>query len=225
MMRYIIANWKMNMSAADIAKWFDGFLPDQNQDDATTKDKEIIIAPSFPYLGLISGLVKTGTENKIRLAAQDISTSGKGPHTGETGAFQIADFCTYCIVGHSERAESREIVLTKRDICLANKIIPIICFINEQEASNYYKPGVFLVWEDPANISVNGKYRARATGDIQKGIGTIRNSVGNKCPVIYGGSVNRENVMDLAQIKELDGILVGNASTDPKHFCDIVRIF
>jgi len=46
-----------------------------------------------------------------------------------------------------------------------------------------------------------------------------------KVPVIYGGSVNKDNVNELVSIDNLGGVLVGNASLDPKHFLDLVEAF
>ena len=41
--------------------------------------------------------------------------------------------------------------------------------------------------------------------------------------VLYGGSVNPENVKELAKIKEINGFLVGGASLSPKKFIDIIK--
>ena len=41
-------------------------------------------------------------------------------------------------------------------------------------------------------------------------------------PLVYGGSVNEINIADIVKIPELDGVLVGNASLDPKTFADII---
>ena len=44
-------------------------------------------------------------------------------------------------------------------------------------------------------------------------------------PLIYGGSVNENNIKDIAKIQELDGVLVGNASLDPKTFASIISAY
>jgi len=42
--------------------------------------------------------------------------------------------------------------------------------------------------------------------------------------VIYGGSVNSQNIEDFVQYKSIDGALVGGASLDPKEFKKILTI-
>ena len=37
-----------------------------------------------------------------------------------------------------------------------------------------------------------------------------------KLNVLYGGSVNEENIKELVKLKDVDGFLVGGASLDPK---------
>ena len=43
-------------------------------------------------------------------------------------------------------------------------------------------------------------------------------------PILYGGSVNRENLEALLATPGIDGALVGGASLDPQHFWDLVQI-
>ena len=40
---------------------------------------------------------------------------------------------------------------------------------------------------------------------------------------MYGGSVNPKNVKELAQIKEINGFLVGGSSLSAKKFIDIIQ--
>ena len=211
-MKHFIANWKMNNNEQDTKKWLEDFKEKSKSLDKST----IIIAPSTPYLHLVK-------QAGFSVAAQDISLETKGAHTGETGDFQIADFCEYCIVGHSERKEDRETVFEKRDLCLEQKIIPIVCFVEENDALDYYKNGVILAWEDPQNISVEGHYKPRDPQEIRTTINIIKASLPENADVVYGGSVNRQNIHELANIVGLDGVLVGNASLDPEHFYEICK--
>ena len=41
--------------------------------------------------------------------------------------------------------------------------------------------------------------------------------------VLYGGSVNENNVKMLSSISEIDGFLIGGASQSPKKFIDIIK--
>ena len=45
----------------------------------------------------------------------------------------------------------------------------------------------------------------------------------NSPPVLYGGSVDENNVKIFSQIKEIDGFLIGGASKSSKKFIDIIK--
>jgi triosephosphate isomerase len=215
-MKYIVGNWKMNMNMEAVMNWVTEF---DSLKGTEVTEKEVIIAPSSLHLPVIDGLNKGKT---YKLAAQDVSISEKGAHTGDLGVFQIKDFCQYCIVGHSERQEPRELVIAKRDACLKEGITPIVCFVEPSDASNSYTKGAIVAWEDPHNISVNGEYRAKDPKEVMAGIEIIAQQLPDEAPLIYGGSVNRQNIESLAKINRLNGVLPGNASLDPQHFLDII---
>ena len=113
--KYIIANWKMNFNSKQVDVWVKEF---KNLISADFENLEIILAPSFLHMEIAK---KSG----FSLAAQDISLYDEGAHTGETGAFQIKEYCKYCIIGHSERGETPSEILRKRDECLKNNITSI----------------------------------------------------------------------------------------------------
>ena len=62
------------------------------------------------------------------------------------------------------------------------------------------------------------------TNDLIKSISFIKNKLGKKSlKILYGGSVNGENIKQLKNINTIDGFLVGGASQDPKKFIDIIK--
>lgn len=217
--RYIIANWKMQLSLKEITNWFSGFnevLP------TLPENKTVIIAASQPYLGLLAEITRP---LGIKLASQDVSLLDKGAHTGSTGIFQLKDFCKYSLIGHSELGENFNDSIKKRDKCLDNELTPIICFAKLDLAQQVYKQGSIPVWEDPVAISNGGAYQAKPLETIAQEIETIRRFFPTEAPLIYGGSVNRDNIDGLALMQGLDGILPGKASLDPVHFADLVVRF
>jgi triosephosphate isomerase len=209
----------MNLDLSDMTTWFDNF---KKEIPTLPEESTIIIAASAPYLGILSVLTKN---KNLRLASQDASALEKGAHTGEIGAFQLADFCTHSIIGHTERKETLDISIKKSDQCLNNGLTPIFCFSKIDDVKAIYKEGIILAWEDPSNISKNGKYNEKPIEEIQKGIDKIREQIPEEAILIYGGSVNRQNIDDLATVEGLDGILPGNASIDPIHFAELVIKF
>ena len=60
--------------------------------------------------------------------------------------------------------------------------------------------------------------------DLIKSVLFIRNRFGRKSPkILYGGSVNGDNINQLKNIKSIDGFLIGGASQDPKKIIDIIK--
>ncbi len=213
-MKYIIANWKMNMNLSDITTWFSDF------GTQSESDKKIILAPSAIHLDAVH---KKAFEHQIEVSAQDISIHKKGAHTGDIGAFQLRDFCKYCILGHTETGDSLESVRQKYTQCLEYGLIPIVCFANYHEAKNYIFDSCLLCWEDPKNISAGGVYKETDFGEIEKSLGFIKQQIPAGQTLLYGGSVNEKNIDKLAKISTIDGVLVGNASLSPSSFINIIR--
>jgi len=229
-MKYVIANWKMNMDAKDLADWvgpFSRYYKKIKKDWKKRKIPEekwpkIILCPSLVFVPAVCEISqKMGVETGV----QDVSPFDRGPHTGETGAFQIKGFCRYAIIGHSERQEPVEIVARKRDVCLREGITPIICFVNPADLIKLYKEGCIMAWEDPQNISVNGVYRAEDPAKISAITDEIRKIIPPEAALIYGGSVNEKNASSISKINGLNGVLVGNASLDSEIFAAIIRYY
>ena len=60
--------------------------------------------------------------------------------------------------------------------------------------------------------------------DLFKTIEFIKSKFRDKLPkVLYGGSVNPENITNLKKINNIDGFLIGGASQSAKKFIDIVK--
>ncbi len=60
--------------------------------------------------------------------------------------------------------------------------------------------------------------------DLIKSVNFIKSKFGSKSPkILYGGSVNNQNISQLKNISTIDGFLIGGASQDPKKFIDIIK--
>ena len=64
--------------------------------------------------------------------------------------------------------------------------------------------------------------------DLEKNINFIRKNLnklknGKRIKIIYGGSVNPNNVKNLARIAGISGFIVGGASLNSKKFIDIIK--
>jgi triosephosphate isomerase len=218
-MKYIIANWKMNFNLEEVTRWLYDFEKIWAEESISNT---VVLATSAVHAERVSRFVNE--KENLFAGLQDSSHYEKGAHTGEIGAFQIKDYAKFCLVGHSERKETREEVLAKRDACLGFGITPVVCFINPDEIKNYYKEGALLAWEDPDNISQNGQYREKDPQEIADTFSLLKKQA-PEAVILYGGSVHPGNVEVISQIEEIDGILVGNASLDPQKFMKLIKAF
>ena len=56
------------------------------------------------------------------------------------------------------------------------------------------------------------------TRELLADVGTVRN-----IRILYGGSVNLENIEEIIEIKEVDGVGAARAALDPFDFIKLVR--
>lgn len=217
--RYVIANWKMNMTLKDIKEW----LKQWNKFNTTDLNVIILIAPSSIHLYQTKQYINELNIKSLYLCSQNVSSFEIGAHTGEISAIQISDLCKYSIVGHSETKPTQTETLNKAKQCLNKDITPILCFQDSNKCNDYYIKNSMLAWEDPNNISKDGVYYPKDPETIKSEITKIKANLSNDATLLYGGSVNENNVVQLSSIASLDGVLVGNASLKAGTFYEICK--
>ena len=222
-MRFFIANWKANKNLTEAMEWFDIFLSFPPASDSVT----IIICPPYPLLYPLKERVKN-TKN-IYLGSQDLSIFESGTYTGEVTAKTLSGLADYAIIGHSERKEnfSETDQSNIRKVILANKykISPLLCI--QDENSTIIEDTKFVVYEPPWAISkgfedsINTKIE-QTPEEAVKVRQTLK--INENKYFIYGGSVNPNNIKDYSKFPQIDGVLVGGASLDPKVFYQIINL-
>jgi len=236
MRRLIIAgNWKMNYNLADaliLATMIRNAVP-------VASGFESIICPSAPFLYPISEIINSRMKH-LSLGAQNMYSEDSGAFTGETSPLMIKDICRYVILGHSERreycGETTEIVSDKIIAALKHKITPIICVGERKKSTDSYKDAARELKKDLKGINKSdynklviayepvwaiGTGKAATPEYAAKAITLIREIVGNKTPILYGGSVDAKNITSFTRRAEIDGALVGGASLKAKEFLSI----
>ncbi|MEO5888054.1 MAG: triose-phosphate isomerase [Anaerolineales bacterium] len=120
----VAGNWKMNktvVEAQDLASKMSTQLRE-------IKNVEKILCPPFMALPALSTML-AGSD--IGLGAQNMHWEEKGAFTGETSAAMLREFCSYVIIGHSERrayfVETDENVNRKLHAAKNADLTPIIC--------------------------------------------------------------------------------------------------
>lgn len=124
-------NWKMNLLQNEAKSLMEGIktgLSDLN----INQMPEVIVAPTYTSLSIVSEMLKDCGCNKVTLAAQNCHWETSGAYTGEVSAQMLKDIgCKYVIIGHSERrqyfSETDEMINKKAKSILACGLLPIIC--------------------------------------------------------------------------------------------------
>jgi len=242
----MVANWKAYVE--DLAKAKRLFACAKRL--ARVTSITIVLAPPAPLLGTLA----IRNKSAVAFAAQDVSPTTGGTHTGEiTVQAYAAAGATYTIVGHSERraaGDTDTIVAEKLAHVLAHGLTPILC-IGEQERDG---EGRYLaVVREELTIAIEslapkarakviiayeplwaiGKTADAAIGsdDLTEMVLYIRKVLAELLPgkssrgslVLYGGSVEPDNIRDFAASSGVDGFLIGHASVDPALFSHLVK--
>ena len=235
-MKYIIFNWKsyLNLKETTSLSRIISKLP-------SSKKYKLISSPNnFFNLAIQSRFPKN------TLAAQNIDFHGIGANTGSMNINHlIENKIKYSILGHSEVrtnfGDSDAIVKIKLDLCLSNKIIPIVCvgetkdiykskktkiFLKSQinkifDDSKYYNE-IILAYEPLWSIGTGLTPKIDEIEEISAYLFNIlKNYSFKKINILYGGSVNLTNITNILNLQNVNGVLVGSASTKS----DFIKFF
>ncbi len=244
--KLVIANWKMNLNMQE-SSIFLHKLSDRIQ---AHRGMEIILAPSTFTLQSLSLQVN---HRQFKLAAQNFYWRDHGAFTGEVAILQLRGIVQYALVGHSERRnifhETDKDIRAKVAAAIRNDIRPILCIGETSDERNHNETD--LVLNDQligglANVSSEDITKviiayepvwAIGTGvnanpdDIRKAVKVIRNQIkqlygaktAENIQVVYGGSVQPEFATDYANIRGIDGLLIGGASLSVEKFAKIAE--
>ena len=236
---YFIANWKMfgdltTLNSLDKVIKF-------SKNIKKNKIKLIYCPPST----LIRPLSKRLKKTKIEVGAQNCHHSyDTGAYTGQVNSRMLKSVgAKYVIIGHSENRQ-----LGDNDKLINLKIksakragLKVIFCIGEtlkqkknkktnQVLANQIKNGLKSI-KNKSNIIVAyepvwsiGSGLIPKSYELIKSIAYIKSKLGSKSiKILYGGSVNSNNVDKLKIIAGIDGFLIGGASQNSKKFIDIIK--
>lgn len=210
---FIAANFKVNKDGPEVDAWFRQF-GEAHVDFPGT----IVVCPSMAFISQSSRLIED-LELPLKLGSQDVSQFGLGAHTGEVAAAQIKNLVEFAIIGHSERranGETDETISKKVEQALEAGITPIFCVQNQDTP---IPEGVKIIAYEPVFAIGTG------IADTPENAGAVAQSIKAKGDyvVLYGGSVNPQNVAGFLNHGSIDGVLVGGASLDVPSFLGIIK--
>jgi triosephosphate isomerase len=242
---YLFSNWKMYLDLAESEKLAKALV--KNCKKMSKKIKMAIFPSALSFVSVAKILKKS----VLQIGAQNMHFEDKGGFTGEVAATMYkASGANYVLVGHSERRhlfhETNHEVQMKMEAALNNKLIPILCVgetIKEREERKakevveiqlrsalhgvvWSKNSQLIVAYEPVWAIGTGKHCDPA--EAQKMSEIIFQIVDNLAPglkliVLYGGSVNGENVADFMKQPNINGILVGGASSKLDSWMQIMH--
>jgi triosephosphate isomerase len=230
---WLIANWKMNGSAARVQAWATAIERDSAK---LPKHISCVLCPPFPYLSMATA------SGHLQWGAQNAHAASSGAYTGEVAAAMLAEIgCRYVIVGHSERraaGESDADALAKAKAVVAAGMLPVIC-VGESRAAyeenrtaqvldgqllqlSALAQGSYLIAYEP--IWAIGSQQTPQMVEIQAAHRHIKSVLGSATPVLYGGSVNASNLQQILGLPEVSGGLIGGASLEIESMRAMITI-
>lgn len=246
--RLVVANWKLN--PPNLAKAKEIFSATR-RNVRNLKRCRTVVCPPFSYLSSLktAGVpqIKLGAQNVFWEDRGAFTGEVGAAMVRSVGA-------EYAIIGHSERrrlGETDEMASKKIAAALKAGLTPILC-IGERErdpAGAYFEflkneikqslakvqrsalKKIIIAYEPIWAIGKSFK-DAMQPNDVHQTSLFIKKVLADlfgqeeavTVPILYGGSVNFENAGAIVRDGEVEGLLVGRESLDPKAFGAILKI-
>jgi len=240
-MKYVLSSWKMYPTVDQAQASFEAIQRGlQERADSGSVLPRVILCPPFLSLVPFAALVD---RRVLSLGAQTCHWEDEGAYTGEISPRMLQGLVDYVLVGHSERREAGETdeqVVWKVAAVARHGMTPILLVgeddpgedailaserrlrhglsgvdVRTQPVLVVYEPTWAIGTEetaDPSHVSRSVRYLK----DVLTDMGATEPEI------LYGGSVNDDNVEALAGLDVLDGVGAGRASLDPEQFLRLI---
>ena len=233
---FIAANWKMNLDKKSILEFTKSLHKYKFSNQINT-----CIFPPITYIDYLNNLIN---KLPISIGGQNCHYKSSGAFTGEVSANFLKDTgCEYVLVGHSERRilnyENNVEIKSRAQTAINSNLKVILCVgedltdREEGKALEYIEKQIndclpnnfknsLIAYEPIWSIGTGKIPSVFEIQEMHSHIKTIACKILNKnIKVLYGGSVNTENINDILKITNVDGVLVGGASLKAKDFLAI----
>jgi triosephosphate isomerase (TIM) len=244
--KIVVANWKMHGNLKQNQALLEAYIHTLNGLPHT----QVVVCAPYPYLAQLQSLLQ---HTDIAWGAQNMAKGEDGPFTGEVSATMLRDFgCQYVILGHSERStaycESDENIAQKFVTAKKHGLTPILCVgetllereagvmemvvdkqletIIRQHGGEAFQDAIISyepIWAIGTGLAATPEQAKAMHRFIRNKILATGAPVENRLKILYGGSVNPQNAVQLFQVDNIDGGLIGRCSLIASEFEVICR--
>ncbi|HEH5221782.1 TPA: triose-phosphate isomerase [Campylobacter coli] len=218
------ANLKCNHTRASF-KIYANIL---NQYLEAKNDDIIVFPPSIAFL-----------ENELNFiqGAQNFYPCVNGAFTGELGKEHLDEFGIKCVlIGHSERRAlgDENLIKAKFDFAKEHAYKIVFCIgedlkvKNSNQTLDFLKKQLEVIDLDYKNLIIAyepiysiGSGVSAKKEDIAKVLEFLSSLT--QAPLLYGGSVNEDNIKDILNIKHCSGVLIGSAALKAENFIKLIK--
>lgn len=246
--KLVIGNWKMNKNFEDAEELATSI---QEEIEDFNLKTEVAICPPFPYLELVTDLADesnfyAGAQNCSQFT--DGAYTGE-----ISASMLAAMGVNFCIVGHSERRkyfhETDEVIAQKVNRLIDEELIPVVCcgeLLEERKAGKHFEvvekqikdslfhlpkerfEHVVIAYEPVWAIGTGETATPEQAEEMHKFIRSLvekkyGTEIAYNTYIIYGGSCNPKNAVELFSQEDVDGGLIGGASLKANDFVEIIE--
>ncbi len=244
----VAGNWKMHTTIQEARKLAEAVV----KAGADVIDRDIMIAPPFTALSAVFEIVRGSPSVRLAAQNICWAEKGAFTGEISPVMLKDAG-CSMAIIGHSERRHvfgEDDAMINKRVLgAFEFELVPVFCIgetLDEREAGktmeileNQMRSGLAGVTADQAQTVVvayepvwaigTGKTatveQAQEVHAFLRGllVSMFEKNIATQIRILYGGSVNPENVDALMSQEDVDGALVGGASLKAESFDRIIH--
>ena len=243
---WIGTSWKMHKTRKDASEFASTL---KTSAVAANSKVQSFVIPPFPYIAEVADILR---ETRVKVGAQNMHWQDQGAWTGEISPLMLKDCgATIVEIGHSERRtyfnETDETVALKTKAALAHGLIALVCIGDTREE---YEQGqtaqalekqvralfkyvsadtqskVIIAYEPVWSIGEGGTPATPEFANEQHiRIAKLALEIsGTAVPILYGGSVNKSNCVELAKQSHIDGLFIGRAAWNVNDYIELINL-
>lgn len=251
MKKLIIANWKMHPETVQEARVLVSSL--EHRMHQVLPHTDVVVCPPYPFLAPLmhySHMTQVGAQN-VHWATAGAFTGEVSANMLKNWNVRyviLGHSERRLYLGETDSMVNAKIIAT-----LNAKLTPVVCLGGEEGAvkdemktivtkqfvrvtkglDKKHLEKIIFVYEPIWAISTMKNAKVATGEHARELIDHIRALLAKKITkeraatlrILYGGSVNKENVHEFAKFPEIDGALVGAASLDSENFWEIINEF